>query len=93
MECPICYEDEKKFHTCDLCMHVICINCKDAWGRDCPFCRQLYSPTSMPASPTMYVEAVEIMEHPNPFGKDCIVKTSGCLLLCGFFGFASFMYT
>lgn len=95
MECPICYNDKKDIYACDICNHVICMDCKNDWKRDCPFCRQLYSPTSEIQSPMysprQYVDVVDIVHE--PFNTSCVLTTGGCLFICGILGYIGFIYS
>ena len=90
MECPICYNEKKEIYACEICNHVICMKCKKDWGRDCPFCRQLYSPGYEIQSPIEYVDTIDIQT--NPVNTSCAVATGLTLLLFGVVGYIGFTY-
>ena len=43
MECPICFENKDEFYKCEICKESICRDCKQAWKKDCPYCRVKYT--------------------------------------------------
>ena len=42
MECNICMENKNVFYYCDTCCKTLCVDCKETWKRDCPYCRTEY---------------------------------------------------
>ena len=87
MECPICYHEKKDIYACEICNHVICMDCKNEWGRDCPFCRQLYSPDCE----NQYIEMVDIQY--NPVNSRCTSTMALFLLFCGVAGYIGFTFS